>query len=66
MHSVDRRRLVDALERRWHHLDPLDILVQVNVDREPQKAGCLPESLEGLVDHIAAQESPRLRGLVHP
>lgn len=64
VHSVDRRRLVDALERRWHHLDPLDILVQVNIDRESQKAGCLPESLEGLVDHIAAQESLRLRGLM--
>ncbi len=43
--SVDRMSLIDALgkeaERRG---EPVSVLLQVNIAREPQKAGCMPES----------------------
>lgn len=64
LHTVDRPRLVDALSRRLEGAPPLDVLIQVNVDREPQKAGVLPEDLDGLVDHVAASQALRLRGLM--
>ena len=64
LHTVDRGGLVDALERRLAGRPALDVLVQVNVDREPQKAGCLPEALQVLVDRVAASPALRFRGLM--
>ncbi|MDI3341034.1 MAG: YggS family pyridoxal phosphate-dependent enzyme [Sphaerobacter sp.] len=65
IHSVDRPGLVDALQRRaaadGKHQD---ILLQVNVAREPQKHGCAPEEAEALLRHAAAQPNLRVRGLM--
>ena len=51
LHSVDRVELAAALAKRL--TAPLACLVQVNVDREPQKAGALPEELGRVLDAIA-------------
>ena len=64
LHTIDRASLVDALARRLGDASPLDVLIQVNVDREPQKAGCLPEALDALVDHLRSTSALRLRGLM--
>jgi pyridoxal phosphate enzyme (YggS family) len=64
VHTVDRPALVDALAARWQHDTPLDVCVQVNMDAEPQKAGCEPAALGALVDHISATPALRLRGLM--
>jgi uncharacterized pyridoxal phosphate-containing UPF0001 family protein len=42
----------------------LSVLVQVNVAREPQKAGCDPDALDALVDHVRGLPSLRLEGLM--
>jgi PLP dependent protein len=65
IHSVDRVELARELSRRAHALDrTLDILIQVNLGEEPQKAGVAPAELKALVDALAGLESLRLRGLM--
>ena len=63
--SVDRPKIVRRLgEQRPDGLGPLNLLLQVNIDREPQKAGCAPEDVEALAADVAAFERLRLRGLM--
>ena len=64
LHTVDRTSLIDALGGRLSSDAPLDVLLQVNVDREPQKAGCLPEHLSELADRLCETPGVRLRGLM--
>jgi pyridoxal phosphate enzyme (YggS family) len=64
VHTVDRLKLVVALSRRWNRPTPLDVLIQVNIDDEPQKAGCTPDGLDALADHVAKSTALRLRGLM--
>ena len=64
IHSVDRTKLVGALNAKWRDLAPLQVLLQVNIDREPQKSGCLPEQCDAMVDAISAASRLRLRGLM--
>ncbi len=63
--SVDRARLVDALDRgRPADRPPLNVLIQVNVDGEAGKGGCKPDDLPALADRIAAAPRLQLRGLM--
>ena len=63
--SVDRPSLVEALEKEAARAGRLlPVLLQVNVAREPQKAGCAPEDAAGLLAHL--RDCPHLapRGLM--
>ena len=63
--TVDRAKLVDALARhRPADLAPLNVLIQVNIDDEASKHGCLPEEVPALADAIARQPRLHLRGLM--
>lgn len=63
--TVDRPSLVAALARhRASDREPLNVLVQVNVDDEASKHGCRPDELAALADAVAAQPRLRLRGLM--
>lgn len=63
--TVDRASLVAALARhRPLEREPLNVLVQVNVDDEASKHGCHPGALAALADAVAAQPRLRLRGLM--
>ncbi|WP_343064156.1 YggS family pyridoxal phosphate-dependent enzyme [Marilutibacter penaei] len=63
--TVDRPRLVEALSRhRVAAAPPLNVLVQVNIDDEASKHGCMPDAVEALADAIRAQPRLRLRGLM--
>lgn len=64
VHTVDREALVEALETRWIWPEPLDVCLQVNVDDEPQKAGCSPAALDALADRVARSPKLRLKGLM--
>lgn len=65
IHSVDRRSLVDRIERLAADRGGRQpILVQVNVGDDPRKAGCsLPETDE-LVAYAAAQSHIAVEGLM--
>jgi len=63
--TVDRGSLVTALARhRPPDREPLNVLLQVNVDDEAGKHGCRPEDLATLADAVAGQPGLRLRGLM--
>ena len=63
--SVDREPLLDAIHAYAERNDLVqDILIEVNIGREPQKGGVLPEALEALSERIAGLGHVRLRGLM--
>jgi pyridoxal phosphate enzyme (YggS family) len=65
IHSVDRVELAAELATRAERVGTTQrCLVQVNVAREPQKAGCAPEDLPALLDAMAAHPSLRCEGLM--
>lgn len=65
VHSLDRPKLVDALDHaRPADRPPLDVLIQVNVDGEASKSGCAPGEVMALAERIAAAPRLRLRGLM--
>jgi pyridoxal phosphate enzyme (YggS family) len=60
IHTVDRLELAIEIDKRAPH--PIDVLIEVNVGREPQKSGCDPEAASGLADEIAKKPNLRLVG----
>jgi pyridoxal phosphate enzyme (YggS family) len=63
--SVDRPKILQRLsEQRPAGLPPLEICLQVNIDREPQKSGLPPEAVQELAALAAATPNVRLRGLM--
>lgn len=65
VHSVDREHLLTALAGAAEKAGIVQkILLQVNVGREPQKGGILPEELERLTEQALNCPSIELRGLM--
>ena len=63
--SVDSQHLAAALDKAAAQLDKVqDILIQVNLAREPQKSGVLPEDLNALINFVEGSKNLRLRGLM--
>ena len=63
--TVDRAKIARRLsDQRPVELPPLNVCVQVNIDREPQKHGVMPEEAEGLAKLCADLPRLRLRGLM--
>jgi PLP dependent protein len=63
--GVDRAKIVRRLaDQRPEGRPPLNILIQVNLDDEPQKAGCQPAEIAELASMIAGHDTLRLRGLM--
>ena len=63
--TVDRWRIADRLAaQRPESLEPLNVLIQLNLDREPQKGGIGAEELLPLAKHIGGLPRLRLRGVM--
>jgi len=62
IHSVDSAVLLAELSARAEH--QLDVLLQVNIAREPQKHGVLPDALPALVRDAAGLRRVRIAGLM--
>lgn len=63
--TVDSKRLAETLDNRARELQHvIDILIQVNVAEEPQKAGCRVADLETLVASVQRLQFLRLKGLM--
>lgn len=63
--TIDRAKLVPLLARhRPPDLSPLNVLVQVNIDDEASKHGCVPADAKALADLIGTEPRLRLRGLM--
>ena len=64
-HSVTRLKIAQRLsQHRPEHLPPLNVCIQVNIDREDSKAGLAPEDCLALAISIARLPRITLRGLM--
>lgn len=65
VHSVDRLKIARRLNEQREALQtPLNICLQVNIDNEDSKAGCLLSELPQLAAAVSALPNLRLRGLM--
>ncbi|WOQ70471.1 YggS family pyridoxal phosphate-dependent enzyme [Microbacterium limosum] len=65
VHSVDRTRLADALDRAAEPGEgALDVLLQVNLTSDPARGGVAPSEAASLAEHIAGCRGLRLRGVM--
>lgn len=64
IHSVDRLALGDEIARRTTGVDPVEVLVEVNVAGEASKAGVAPDGAEALVRSVAELPGLRVAGLM--
>ena len=63
--SVDRAKLLPLLDRhRPAGREPLNLLIQVNIDDEASKSGCRPDEVIALAGQIEGFPNLRLRGLM--
>ena len=51
-------------DQRPDGMPPLNVLIQINIDNEDSKSGCLPEALPELIKEIKNYERLQLRGLM--
>ena len=64
-HSVDRLKIAERLNaQRPDDLPPLNVCLEVNIDREPGKHGIDESELVGLAQAVAGLPRLRLRGLM--
>lgn len=65
LQTLDREKLIDPLNRfRPDRVAPLNVLIQVNIDDEASKSGCVPALVPLLAQRIGAAARLRLRGLM--
>jgi pyridoxal phosphate enzyme (YggS family) len=68
VHGVDTAELAAELAKRARSSadsgSPLAILVEVNIGREPQKHGVLPEAVEEVLASVERESELQLRGLM--
>jgi pyridoxal phosphate enzyme (YggS family) len=66
LHSLDSLDTAEKLDRRRSELEagPLDVWIEVNVAREPQKSGVEPDEAAKLARELKTLANVRLRGLM--
>ena len=65
VHTVSSHKIAKRLsDQRPSHMQPLNILLQVNIDAEPTKSGVKPEQLLELIQTILELPGIQLRGLM--
>ncbi len=65
IHSLDSIRLADALEQAAAAKNVVqDVLIEVNVAKEEQKSGVMPEEAEALAKHAAGLKHLKVQGLM--
>lgn len=65
VHSLDRLKVAERLNQaRAGQNSALNVCLQVNINREPNKSGCLPEELLPLAQQVLQLPHLQLRGLM--
>lgn len=63
--TVDSLKLAKLIDKHANALSKsIAILLQINIGREPQKAGVLPEETESLLRRISSETKLQVRGLM--
>ena len=63
VHTVDSVKVARKLDQHRSG-EKLNVLIQVNIDEEPNKSGILPSALAELAQEVSSLGSLRLRGLM--
>lgn len=61
IHSIDRSRLVDALDDGDR---AIDAFVQINLTEDPGRGGAAPDEIEALAERVLDSRTLRLRGVM--
>lgn len=65
IHTISTKRQADLLATRCvSHVREAEALIEVNIAREPQKSGCLPEEVADLAAFVYNVPGLRFRGLM--
>ncbi len=65
VHSIDRLKIAQRLaEQRPAGMAPLNVCIQVNIDREASKSGAAPDDVPALARAVADLPNLRLKGLM--
>lgn len=65
IHSLDSVRLAAEIDRQAKkHGTVMDVLIEINVGREENKGGVMPEDFEDFVDSISGFDGIRVRGIM--
>ena len=65
LHSLDRLSLAQEIEKQCEKLrTKLDVLVQVNIAKEPTKSGVFEEDLEKFLESLSVLRNVRVKGLM--
>lgn len=65
VHSIDREKIAQRLnDQRPVNLPPINVCIQVNIDRETTKSGVFSEDVPALVAYINKMPRLSLRGLM--
>jgi len=64
VHSVDRVRIAEALDRAATDDALLDVLLQINLTDHPGRGGAAPAELERLAEQVLTLPTLRLRGVM--
>lgn len=63
--SIDRLKIAERLsQQRPDHLQPLQVLIQINISDENSKSGITPQQMEELAQQIINLPKLQLRGLM--
>lgn len=63
--SLDSLKLAAEIDKQAkRHSLTMDVLIEVNIGREEQKGGVMPEELDAFIDDLAQFSSIRIRGLM--
>jgi PLP dependent protein len=65
LHSLDRLSLAQEIEKQCENKrTKLDVLVQVNIAKEPTKSGVFEEDIEALLSQMSVMRRIRVKGLM--
>ncbi|MDE6584421.1 MAG: YggS family pyridoxal phosphate-dependent enzyme [Anaeroplasmataceae bacterium] len=62
LHSLDSLRLAEVIEKEC--IEPLDCLIEVNINRENSKSGILLDDCEAFLKEVQKYSKVRIRGLM--
>ena len=65
VHTLERKKIAQRLhDQRPSHLPPLNVLIQINISREANKAGISLEQLPALAEYVQQLPNLALKGLM--
>ena len=64
VHTLDREKTARRLSSQRGRREPLNLLMQINIDADPAKGGIVPEQAGDLLDAVRGMAGLRVRGLM--